>query len=160
MKTLKSAGFDELEVGSQGQYCKTLGERDISLFGDTSGDVNPVHFDDAYASGTMFTGRIDHGMWSAGLISTCIGTVLPGPGSIYLAQELKFKLPVRIGDSLTAIVTVKEKNETRKTVLMDCLVQNQGGKTVVYGEASVKPPATGSEIETAQLPKIDVEGLS
>ena len=160
MKTLKSTGFDELEVGSQGQFSKTLGERDIALFGDTSGDVNPVHFDEAYASGTMFKGRIAHGMWSAGLISTCIGTVLPGPGSIYLTQQLKFKLPVRIGDSLTVIVTVKEKNEKRKTVLMDCLVQNQAGKTVVFGEATVKPPATGSEIETVQLPQIDVEGLS
>jgi 3-hydroxybutyryl-CoA dehydratase len=160
MKTLKSTGFDELEIGAEGQYCKTLSERDIALFGETSGDVNPVHFDEAYANGTLFEGRIAHGMWSAGLISTCIGTVLPGPGSIYLGQELKFRLPVRIGDSLTAIVTVKEKNQKRKTVLMECQVQNQHGKTVVHGDATVKPPATSSEIEAPRLPQIDVEGLS
>ena len=160
MKILKSTGFDELEIGAEGQYCKTLSERDIALFGETSGDVNPVHFDEAYASGTMFEGRIAHGMWSAGLISTCIGIVLPGPGSIYLGQELKFRLPVRIGDRLTAIVTVKEKNQKRKTVLMECRVQNQHGKTVVHGDATVKPPATSSEFEAPRLPQIDVEGLS
>jgi len=160
MKILKSTGFDELEIGAEGQYCKTLSERDIALFGESSGDVNPVHFDEAYASGTLFEGRIAHGMWSAGLISTCIGIVLPGPGSIYLGQELKFRLPVRIGDKLTAIVTVKEKNQKRKTVLMECQVQNQHGKTVVHGDATVKPPVASSAFEAPQLPQIDVEGLS
>lgn len=160
MKTLKSTGFDELDIGTQGQYCKTLSERDIALFGDTSGDVNPMHFDEEFACNTMFNGRIAHGMWSAGLISTCIGIVMPGPGSIYLAQELKFRLPVRIGDSLTAIVTVKEKIEKKKMVVLDCKVINQHGKTVVHGDATVVAPASSSEIEAPQLPQIDVEGLS
>ncbi len=160
MKILKSTGFDELEIGTQGRYCKTLSERDIVLFGDTSGDINPLHFDEEFASNTLFNSRIAHGMWSAGLISTCIGIVMPGPGSIYLAQELKFRLPVRIGDSLTAIVTVKEKIDKRKIVVIDCQVINQNGKTVVCGDATVKPPAKSSEIEAPQLPRVNVEGLS
>ena len=159
MRTLKSTCFDELEIGSQGKYSKTLSERDIALFGDTSGDINPLHFDEDYASNTMFKGRIAHGMWSAALISTCIGTEIPGPGSIFLAQELKFRLPVRIGDSLTAIVTVKEKNEKTRTIVLDCKVVNQMGKTVVQGDASVMPPGSSGEVEAPRLPLIDVEGL-
>ena len=81
MARLKSTSFDELEIGAQGSYSKTLTERDLLLFGETSGDINPMHFDQDYASNTRFKEPIAHGMWSAGLISTCIGTVLPGPGS-------------------------------------------------------------------------------
>ena len=160
MSTLKSTGFDELEIGSQGQYSKTLSERDMVLFGDTSGDINPLHFDEEFAANTQFNGRIAHGMWSAGLISTCIGIVMPGPGSIYLGQELKFRLPVRIGDCLTAIVTVKQKIEKSKIVVFDCRVINQNGKTVVSGDATVKPPAKSSEVEAPRLPRVNIEALS
>lgn len=159
MNQLKSTSFDELEIGSHGEYCKTLSERDIALFGDTSGDINPVHLDEEYASNTMFKGRIAHGMWSASLISTCIGIKMPGPGSIYLGQELRFKLPVRIGDCLTATVTVKEKNEKRKTVVLDCKVVNQQGKIVVQGDATVMPPSTSAEVAAPTLPPINVDGL-
>jgi acyl dehydratase len=154
MTKLKSISYDDLQIGTEGSFSKTLTERDIALFGDTSGDINPVHFDEEYASSTMFKGRIAHGMWSAGLISTCIGTVMPGPGSIYMGQELAFKLPVRIGDTLTASVTVKEKNDSRKFVVIDCQVRNQHGKLVVCGDAKVMPPAESSEVETPQLPEI------
>ena len=159
MVTFKSTSFDDLEIGAEGRYSKTLSERDIALFGETSGDINPMHFDEEYASQTMFEGRIAHGMWSAGLISTCIGTIMPGPGSVYLGQELAFKLPVRIGDTLTATVTVKEKNEERKSVVIDCQVRNQHGKIVVAGDAKVIPPASTTEVDASALPNIRVAGL-
>jgi len=159
MVTFKSTSFDDLEIGAEGRYSKTLSERYIALFGETSGDINPMHFDEEYASQTMFEGRIAHGLWSAGLISTCIGTIMPGPGSIYLGQELAFKLPVRIGDTLTATVTVKEKNEERKSVVIDCQVRNQHGKIVVAGDAKVIPPASTTEVDAPALPNIRVAGL-
>jgi len=159
MVTLKSTAFDDLEIGTEGTFSKTLSARDIVLFGETSGDINPMHLDQDYASQTMFEGRIAHGLWSAGLISTCIGIVMPGPGSIYMGQELAFKLPVRIGDTLTATVTVKEKNEKRKFVVIDCQVRNQDGKVVVCGDAKVRPPAVSGEVEAPVLPDIQVDGL-
>ncbi len=159
MAPLKSTAFDDLEIGTRGRFSKTLSERDIVLYGETSGDINPMHFDEDYASQTMFKGRIAHGMWSAGLISTCIGTVMPGPGSVYMGQELTFKLPVRIGDRLTATVTVKEKNKARKFVMLDCQVCNQDGMVVVCGDAKVRPPGVSSEIEAPRLPRIAIDGL-
>ena len=159
MVKFKVTSFDDLEIGSEGTYSKTLAERDIALFGDTSGDINPLHFDETYAGQTMFKGRIAHGMWSAGLISTCIGTVMPGPGCVYMGQELTFRLPVKIGDRLTASVTIKEKNEKRKFVVIDCKVRNQHGKVVVVGDAKVMPPAVSGEVDAPELPEIHVEGL-
>jgi 3-hydroxybutyryl-CoA dehydratase len=159
MPKFKSTSFADLEIGTEGTYSKTLTERDIALFGDTSGDINPLHFDEAYASQTMFKGRVAHGLWSAGLISTCIGTVMPGPGCVYMGQELAFKLPVKIGDKLTATVTIKEKNEKRKYVVIDCKVRNQHGKVVVSGDAKVMPPAVSGEVDAPELRAIRVEGL-
>ena len=160
MAKLKSISYDELEVGTTGSFSKTLCERDIVLFGETSGDNNPLHFDEDYAGRTMFKGRIAHGMWSAGLISTCIGTVMPGPGSIYMGQELVFKLPVKVGDTLTATVTVKEKIVKRKSVVIDCQVRNQKGKLVVCGDARVIPPNLSAEVEAPRLPLIQIDGLA
>ena len=159
MTRLRSISYDELEVGTRGSYSKTLCERDIVLYAETSGDTNPLHFDEDYASKTMFKGRIAHGLWSAGLISICIGTVMPGPGSIYIGQELTFKLPVKVGDTLTATVTVKEKNDKRKSVVIDCQVRNQDSKLVVCGDAKVIPPSLSAEIEVPQLPLIQIDGF-
>jgi 3-hydroxybutyryl-CoA dehydratase len=158
MEQLKSKTFKELEIGDQGQFTKTVTERDIILFGETSGDVNPVHFDEAYASKTLFKGRIAHGMWSASLISTCIGTVMPGPGSIYLGQTLDFKLPVRLGDTLTALVTIDQKIDAKKILIIDCVVTNQNGEVVVCGEAKVMPPRKSAELIAPLLPKITIAG--
>lgn len=158
MGQLKSKTFKELEIGDQGQFTKTVTERDIILFGETSGDVNPVHFDEAYASKTLFKGRIAHGMWSASLISTCIGTVMPGPGSIYLGQTLDFKLPVRLGDTLTALVTIEQKIDAKKILIIDCVVTNQNGEVVVCGEAKVMPPRKSAELIAPLLPKITIAG--
>lgn len=158
MGQLKSKTFKELEIGDQGQFTKTVTERDIILFGETSGDVNPVHFDEAYASKTLFKGRIAHGMWSASLISTCIGTVMPGPGSIYLGQTLDFKLPVRLGDTLTALVTIDQKIDAKKLLIIDCVVSNQNGEVVVCGEARVIPPRKSAELIAPLLPEITIAG--
>lgn len=158
MSLLQSKTFKELELGDQARFSKTVTERDIALFGDTSGDVNPVHFDEAYASKTIFKGRIAHGMWSASLISTCIGTVMPGPGSIYLGQTLEFKLPVRLGDTLTAEVTIENKIDSQKLLIMSCVVSNQHNEVVVFGEAKVIPPRKSAELAAPSLPIITVSG--
>jgi acyl dehydratase len=159
MSKLKSKTFKELELGDQGRFSKTLTERDIALFGDASGDVNPVHFDEAYASKTIFKGRIAHGMWSASLISSCIGTVMPGPGSIYLGQTLEFKLPARLGDTLTAVVTIDEKIDAKKLLVMSCVVSNQHNEVVVCGEAKVIPPRKSAELVVPLLPIITVSDI-
>lgn len=112
------------------------------MFAGVSGDTNPVHLDEEFAASTMFGGRIAHGMLSAGLISAVFGTRLPGPGCIYLSQSLKFKAPVKIGDTVVARVTVKElKAEKRRAVFSTvCTV---GDKVVMDGEAEILVPARG-----------------
>jgi len=133
-------GFEEIQVGMSASFSKTVTESDIAAFAGFSGDFNPVHIDEDYAKGTMFKGRIAHGMLSAAFISTVFGTRLPGPGCIYVAQSLKFKAPVRIGDTVTArveaISLVPEKQfVTFKTT---CTVQ---GALVIEGEATLLVPS-------------------
>jgi len=159
MSKLKPQTYEQLEIGTEGRFTKQLTERDIVLFGETSGDINPVHFDSEFAATTMFQTRIAHGMWSAGLISTVIGIVMPGPGSIYISQDLKFKRPVRIGDTLTAILTVKEKIENRRYVVLDCKVVNQNEEVVTLGEATVMPPKSTDQLNAPQIPKVKVSGI-
>ncbi len=159
MNKLKPQTYDDLEIGAEGRFTRQLTERDIVLFGETSGDINPVHFDDEYAATTLFETRIAHGMWSAGLISTVIGMVMPGPGSVYISQDLKFKRPVRIGDTLTAVLTVKEKIEKRQYVVLDCKVLNQRDEVVTQGGATVMPPKNNTELSTPQLPQVTVAGI-
>ncbi len=132
--------FEDLVVGQSATFSKTVTDADIVLFAGVSGDTNPVHLDAEYAAGTMFKTRIAHGMLSAGFISTVIGTKLPGPGAIYVGQTLKFKAPVRIGDTVTARVEVTGLVAEKKFVTMktQCLV---GGKVVIDGEATVMVPS-------------------
>jgi len=132
--------FEDLSEGMSASFSRTVTESDIVLFAGVSGDMNPVHLDAEYAEKTVFKGRIAHGMLSAAFISTVLGTKLPGPGTVYLAQSLKFKAPVRIGDTVTATCEVvsldaEKKRATLRTV---CTV---GGKPVVEGEALVMVPA-------------------
>ena len=131
--------FAELQVGQCETYTRTVTEADIVLFAGVSGDNNPVHLDEIYASGSMFKGRIAHGMLSASYISTVIGTRLPGPGTIYLGQTLTFRAPVRVGDTVTARVVVREIDEERRRVKLEttCSV---GSKVVIEGEALVMLP--------------------
>lgn len=135
--------FDELSVGQSAQITRVVGAADIEAFAEVSGDTNPVHLDEAYAQTTTFGGRIAHGMLTAAYISAVLGTRLPGPGAIYLSQSLRFRRPVKIGDPVTATVTVKalDPAKGRATLATACQV---GGKTVVDGEALVMVPRRGA----------------
>lgn len=132
--------FEDLSLGMTEEFAKTVSESDIASFAGLSGDFNPVHVNEEFARTTMFKGRIAHGMLSAAFLSTVFGTRMPGPGCIYVSQSLKFKAPVRIGDTVTARVEVtgfvpEKKFVTFKT---SCLV---AGKTVVDGEATLMVPS-------------------
>ena len=131
--------IDQMEVGMSRSYAKTLTDTDIVLFAAASGDVNSVHLNQEYAEKTPFGGRIAHGILTAGVISACIANRLPGAGTIYLGQTLKFKAPVRPGDTVTAIVTVKSLDPAKNRVVLDTICQ-VGGKTVLEGEATVLAP--------------------
>lgn len=132
--------IDQLQPGMSASIAKTVTEADIILFAGISTDVNPAHLDEEYAKGTMFGGRIAHGMLSAGFISAVLANKLPGPGTIYLSQTLKFKAPVRPGDTVTATVTVKEVNVAKNRVTLDT-VCTVAGKAVIEGESLMMPPA-------------------
>lgn len=131
--------FEELAVGMEESYSKTITNEDVLAFAELSGDTNPVHLDDAYAAGTMFKGRIAHGFLTASLISTVLGTKLPGPGCIYLSQSLKFRAPVRIGDEVVAKARIAnlDAEKGRAVLVTECAVN---GKSVVDGEAVMMVP--------------------
>lgn len=132
--------FEELKVGMSAAVGRTVGEADILAFAGVTGDTNPVHLNHEFAAGTMFQQRIAHGMLSAGYISTVFGTKLPGPGCIYLSQTLKFKAPVKIGDTVVARVTVKELFPEKRRALFDT-VCTVAGKPVLEGQAEIMVPA-------------------
>ena len=132
--------LEDLKVGMTASYAKTVTEADVVLFAGVSGDTNPVHLNEEFAKETMFQGRIAHGMLSASFISTVLGTKLPGPGCIYLSQNLKFRAPVRSGDTVSATATITDIVPDKKRVVMQtvCSVRNQ---VVIEGEAIVMVPA-------------------
>jgi 3-hydroxybutyryl-CoA dehydratase len=133
--------FEDLTVGMTAVYGKTVTEADILLFAGFSGDTNPVHLNQEYAATTMFKGRIAHGMLSAGFISTVLGTRLPGPGCIYVSQSLRFKAPVRAGDTVYARATVSKLIAEKRMVELKT-VCTVGDKVVIDGEATVLIPAS------------------
>jgi 3-hydroxybutyryl-CoA dehydratase len=135
--------FDELSVGQTAQMSRVVGSADIEAFADVSGDLNPVHLDDAYARSTPFGERIAHGMLSGAYISAVLGTRLPGPGAIYLSQSLRFRRPVKVGDLVIARATVKELDTVRARVTLETICEVDG-KTVVDGEAVVIAPRRGA----------------
>jgi 3-hydroxybutyryl-CoA dehydratase len=130
----------ELKIGDSAQISKTITEADIELFAKATGDFNPVHLDQAYAEKTMFKGRIAHGLLSVGLLSSILGNILPGHGTIYLSQEVKFLAPVRIGDTITAGVEVIELISEKNRAKFRTTCINQDGKLVVDGIAWAMPP--------------------
>ncbi len=138
---LHNRTFDELAIGESASLVRTAGQDDIQLFAAMSGDVNPAHLDAAFAVNDMFGHVIVQGMWTAGLISALLGTRLPGPGTIYLDQDLQFRHPVVPGDVVTATVTVKEKRADKRIVLLDTRCTNQRGDVVLTGMATVIAPA-------------------
>src|SRR5258708_32022936 len=119
---------------------KTVSERDVELFGEVSGDKNRVHFDEQYGKGTIFKGRIAHGMLSASYISTVLGMQIPGPGTIFMSATTRFKAPVRIGDTVVTTCTVREVNAEKRRVMFDCVCK-VGETIVVEGEAMVMAPS-------------------
>lgn len=131
--------LEDLSVGMSAVYAKTITDADIVMYAGISGDTNPVHLNHEYASGTMFQGRIAHGMLTAGFISTVLGTKLPGPGAIYLSQMLKFKAPVRTGDTVRARVTVIDIIAEKRRVVLKT-VCSVGETVVLDGEAQVMVP--------------------
>ncbi len=132
--------IDELTPGMAESFSRTVLARDIELFGEVSGDVNPVHFDEEFARGTIFKGRIAHGMLSASYISTVLGMKMPGPGTIFLSLTTRFKAPVRIGDTVTTICTVREIVAEKRRVVFDCICKVED-MVVIEGEAHVMAPA-------------------
>lgn len=132
--------FEDLAVGQQANYVRRVGAEDLDTFAELTGDSNPIHLDEAFAAGTIFKGRIAHGMLTATYISAILGTRLPGPGAIYISQSLNFRAPVRIGDEVTATARVAELFPEKKRVLLacDCSV---AGKTVLEGDALLLVPS-------------------
>jgi 3-hydroxybutyryl-CoA dehydratase len=137
---IKGKSIEELKVGDSAQISKTITEKDINDFARVSGDFNPVHLDQAYAEKTPFEGRIAHGLLSVGLLSALLGNILPGHGTIYLSQEVKFLAPVRIGDTIRAVVEVLELIYEKNRVKFRTTCTNQDGKLVLDGIAWVMPP--------------------
>jgi 3-hydroxybutyryl-CoA dehydratase len=132
--------IQELKTGDSAEISRTITEKDINDFAGVTGDFNPVHLDQAYAQKTIFKGRIAHGLLSVGLLSTVLGNILPGHGTIYLSQEVKFLAPVRIGDNITARVEVIDLIPEKNRAKLRTSCTNQDGKIVVDGMAWVMPP--------------------
>ncbi len=132
--------FEDLEVGMEASHAKLISEDDIQSFAELSGDDNPVHMCSEYASGTVFKERIAHGILTASLVSTVLGTKLPGPGSIYISQSLNFRAPVKIGDKVIAVARVAELVPKRGRAIFTCNCQ-VNGKTVLDGEAVILVPS-------------------
>ncbi len=138
MNALNGYDFEDLAIGMKASFAKTITEADIILFAGASGDNNAMHINEEFARTTPFKGRIAHGMLTASVISAAIAGRLPGPGTVYLSQNLRFKAPVRPGDTVQATVTVKELQSEKKRVLLTT-VCTVGDKVVIDGEALVMP---------------------
>ena len=154
LEYLENRTFDEIRVGDTASLQRTLTPRDIQLFAVMSGDVNPAHVDPEYAKSSLFHEVIAHGLWGGSLISTVLGTLYPGPGTVYIDQTLHFSRPVTIGDTLTVSVKVKEKFERTRHVILDCECVNQDGRTVIRGTAEVLAPSEKVKRVRAQLPEV------
>ena len=130
--------FNELKVGQKASVQKTFTAADLTLFAGVSLDVNPIHMSDEYAKNTVFGKRIVHGILTSGLISAVLANKLPGPGTIYLGQELRFTAPVFLGDTITAECEIAEIREDKHIVKLNTTCVNQDGKAVITGVATVK----------------------
>lgn len=151
---IENITFDELRIGQSAQLQRTLTVDDIRAFAAVSGDTNPAHLDAQYAAQTLFHDVIAHGMWGGALISALLGTQFPGPGTIYLEQQLHFTKPVRVGDTLTVAATVLSKDAEKHTVDLDCQVSNQKGVRVLHGLARVLAPTNKVRRARINAPQI------
>ncbi|MFA5956757.1 MaoC/PaaZ C-terminal domain-containing protein [Hyphomicrobium sp.] len=155
MDLMTNRTFDELQVGDSASLERTLTHRDIELFAAVSGDVNPAHVDPEFAKTDIFHGVVVHGMLGAALISTVLGTKLPGPGTIYLDQTLQFRHPIRIGDTVTVTLTVAEKL-AKGRVNLDCKAVNQKGEDVITGVATILAPNEKISRPRVMLPEVEI----
>jgi phosphate acetyltransferase len=153
---LESRIYDEISVGDSSSLIRTLRAEDIQLFAIMSGDMNPAITDGEFAHSGMFREVIAHGMWSASLISTTLGTQFPGPGTILIDQALHFARPVTIGDTITITVTVKQKFDHNHHIIFDCSCVNQEGLQVVHGTAEVLAPIEKMRTKRVDLPDITI----
>jgi phosphate acetyltransferase len=151
---IENKTYDEIRIGDTASLQRTLTERDIQLFAVMSGDVNPAHVDPEYAKKSLFHEVIAHGLWGGSLISTVLGTLYPGPGTVYIDQSLHFSRPVTLGDTITVSVTVKEKFDRTRHVTLDCKCINQDGRTVISGMAEVLAPNEKVKLHRAQMPEV------
>src|SRR5262252_278931 len=142
MLSLRMLHFEDLSVGMTETLSKTISSADVVGFAQLTGDRNPIHLSEHFAARTMFGGRIAHGLYTAGLISAVLGTRLPGPGAIYISQTLNFRAPVKIGDTVTVIVTVAELMPEKSRARLSCVCK-VGRAVVLDGEALVKVPHKG-----------------
>jgi acyl dehydratase len=154
LEVIRNRTFDEIAVGDHASIERTLTAADIQLFAAMSGDISPQHSD---AESTRFNGVIAHGMWGAALISALLGTRLPGPGTVYVAQTLKFQAPVHVGDTLTVSVTVTSRDPASHGITLDCVCVNQHGQVVIDGVANVTAPNERIERPRGTLPQVRIE---
>ncbi|WP_434458243.1 MaoC family dehydratase [Stutzerimonas urumqiensis] len=155
MNHVTNTPYEALEVGQKATFSKTVQEADVQLFAAVSGDRNPVHLDADFAAGTLFKERIAHGMYSGALISAAIACELPGPGTIYLGQQLSFSRPVKLGDTLRVELEILEK-QPKNRVRIATRVFNQHDEQVVDGEAQVLAPRKQETFQLAELPPISI----
>ncbi|HDU7890004.1 TPA: bifunctional enoyl-CoA hydratase/phosphate acetyltransferase [Legionella pneumophila] len=153
---LENVTYEELTIGRKASLNRTLTQDDINLFATMSGDINPSHVDPQFAKSDVFHGVVGHGMWSGALISTLLGTALPGPGTIYLEQDIQFITPVRIGDNLTITIVVRDKHPGKSIVHFDCMGVNQKGETVIKGLAKVIAPTKKMKVPRTVLPLVQI----
>ena len=153
---IENVTFDELQLGQSAQLVRTLTPQDIQAFAAVSGDTNPAHLDPEYANDTRFHGVIAHGMWGGALISAVLGTQFPGPGTIYLQQELRFKRPVHVGDTLQVTVMVQAKDAEKQHVTLQCDIRNQHGESVLDGQARVIAPSQKVRRPQPEAPHIQL----
>jgi acyl dehydratase len=155
MERIENRTYDEIKLGDTASLVRTLTHKDIEIFVIMSGDINPAHVDEAFAKSDFFHKIVAHGMWGAALISTVLGTLLPGPGTIYVDQLLHFLRPVGLGDTITVTVKVTEKTERTNRILLECHVSNQHGEEVIFGVAEVIAPT--EKISRPRVPLPDIE---
>lgn len=146
--------FSEIQTGDTAEFSHTVSNHDIRLFAAASGDNNPVHLDPHYGEQSRFGHNIMHGMYSGALISRMLGTQFPGPGTIYLSQNLSFRFPVSAGDTLTVRVEVTALHPKKPVVTLACTVTNQDGTVVTTGESVVLAPTEKETLELPPLPEM------
>lgn len=155
MTKISNRPFKTLNINDFCERQHTVCEDDLLLFARASGDLNPLHLDAEYAATTAFKQRIAHGMFTGGLISAALAMDLPGPGTIYLSQDLQFKRPVCIGDKLIVILTVAQLHDTKPIVTLHCEVKNQDDKAVVIGTAKVMAPTVSMTVEASDINNLE-----